>query len=56
MVARTTDGRLVVYAGDGKDSLTRAATLAGSFAGTRFALLEVSACAASTGPCGKQRL
>ena len=37
-VARTTDGKLVVYAGDGKDSLTRAATLPGSFSGTRFTL------------------
>ena len=37
MVARTTDGELVVYAGNGKDSLTRGATLPGSFSGTRFA-------------------
>ena len=38
VLARTTDGRLVAYAGDGKDSLSRGATLPGSFAGTRFAL------------------
>ena len=37
LVARTTTGRLVVFAGNGKDRLTRQATLPGSFAGTRFA-------------------
>jgi hypothetical protein len=36
-IARTKTGRLVVFVGNGKDRITRQATLAGSFAGTRFA-------------------
>jgi stage II sporulation protein D len=38
VVARISDGRLVVYTGDGKDTLTRGATLPGSYSGTRFAI------------------
>jgi SpoIID/LytB domain protein len=38
LVARTTTGRLVVLAGNGKDRITRRTTLPGSFAGTRFAV------------------
>ena len=37
VIARTSTGRLVVFAGNGKDRITRQATLPGSFAGTRFA-------------------
>jgi len=37
LVARTTTGRLVVFAGNGRDRLARQATLPGSFTGTRFA-------------------
>ena len=37
LIARTTTGRLVVFAGNGKDRITRQVTLSGSFAGTRFA-------------------
>lgn len=36
IVARTTGGRLVVFAGNGKDRVTRGITLSGSFTGTRF--------------------
>jgi SpoIID/LytB domain protein len=38
VVARTASGRLVVFRGNGKDRITRRATLPGSFAGTRFAV------------------
>jgi hypothetical protein len=37
VIARTTTGRLVVFAGNGKDRVVRQATLPGSFTGTRFA-------------------
>jgi hypothetical protein len=37
LVARTTTGRLVIFAGNGRDRLTRQATLPGSFTGIRFA-------------------
>ncbi len=37
VVARTKTGRLVVFVGNGKDRITRQATLPGSFTGTRFA-------------------
>jgi stage II sporulation protein D len=37
VIARTTTGRLVVFAGNGKDRIIRQATLPGSFSGTRFA-------------------
>ena len=38
VIARTNDGRLVLYKGNGRATLTRRATLAGSFLGTRFAV------------------
>jgi stage II sporulation protein D len=38
LVARSSTGQLVVFAGNGRDRVTRAATLAGSFTGTRFAV------------------
>jgi len=38
VIARTSAGRLVVYTGNGKNRLTRGATLPGSFSGTRFAV------------------
>ena len=36
VIARTRTGRLVVFTGNGRDKITRQATLPGSFAGTRF--------------------
>jgi stage II sporulation protein D len=38
VIARSADGHLVLYKGDGQATLTRSSTLAGSFAGTRFAV------------------
>ena len=38
VIARTTDGRLVLYKGDGRATLTRVPALSGSFTGTRFAV------------------
>jgi stage II sporulation protein D len=38
VIARTKDGRLMLYKGNGRATLTRSTTLAGSFAGTRFAV------------------
>ena len=38
VIARSADGHLVLYKGDGHATLTRSSTLAGSFAGTRFAV------------------
>jgi hypothetical protein len=38
VIARTKDGRLVLYKGNGRATVTRSTTLAGSFAGTRFAV------------------
>jgi SpoIID/LytB domain protein len=38
VIARTTTGRLVVFTGNGRDKITRQATLPGTFAGTRFAV------------------
>lgn len=38
VVARTNNGRLVLYTGDGRATLTRSTTLPGSFLGTRFAV------------------
>jgi hypothetical protein len=38
VIARTNDGRLVLYTGNGRATLTRSATLPGSFLGTRFAV------------------
>jgi hypothetical protein len=38
VIARTTDGKLVLYKGDSHGTLTRSTTLPGSFTGTRFAV------------------
>ena len=38
VIARTATGQLVVFTGNGKDRITRQATLPGTFAGTRFAV------------------
>jgi hypothetical protein len=38
VIARTNDGRLGLYTGNGRATLTRSATLPGSFLGTRFAV------------------
>jgi hypothetical protein len=38
VIARTSKGKLVIYRGNSRATLTRSATLPGSFAGTRFAV------------------
>jgi hypothetical protein len=38
VIARTNDGRLVLYKGNGHATLARDATLPGSFTGTHFAV------------------
>jgi hypothetical protein len=38
VIARTNDGRLELYKGNGHATLARGATLPGSFAGTHFAV------------------